>query len=84
MPKFIVLVEKDDTGKLWNYTFTEETWVRNWNLFGNAPQWVHISDSSGSSSQRVRPTEPTEEDHVTLGLLPPHEEARAHTRIKKK
>jgi len=85
MLKLVVLVEKDDTGKLWNYIFTEEEeWVRNQNSFGTTPQWVHKFSSSENSPQYVRPTEPTEKDHVTLGLLPPREEARTHTRIKEK
>jgi hypothetical protein len=84
MPKLVVVVEKDDTGKLWNYVSTEEELARNQNSFGANPLWVHKSDSSGDSSQVVRPTEPTEEEHVTLRVLPPREEARAHTRIKGK
>jgi len=84
VPKLVVLVYKDDTGKLWNYTFTEEEWTRNQNSLATTPQWVHKSDTSENSSQPARPTEPTEEDHVTLSLIPPPEEAHAHTRIKKK
>jgi hypothetical protein len=84
VPKLVVMVYKDDTGKLWNYIFTEEEWAHNQNSLGTTPQWVHKSGSLGNSSQPARPTELTEEDHVTLGLLPLHEEARAHTRTKKK
>lgn len=83
MPKLVVVVDKDDTGKLWNYVFTEEV-VRNVNSFGTAPLWVHKSDSSGNSPQCVRPTEPTDGGHITLRLLLPREEAGANTRIKEK
>jgi len=79
VPKLVVVVVKDDTGKLWNYIFTEEEWIRNQNSFGTTPLWVHESNSSGNSSQCVRPTEPTEEDHVKLRLLPPHEEKKQRT-----
>jgi hypothetical protein len=84
VPKLIIMVDKDNTGKLWNYIFTEEERAHNQNFFGTTPQWIHKSGSSGNISQPARPTEPTEEDHVTLGLIPPREEARTHTRIKKK
>jgi hypothetical protein len=84
VPKLIIMVDKDNTGKLWNYIFTEEEWAHNQNSFETTPQWIHKSGSSGNISQLARPTEPTEKDHVTVGLLPPHEEARAHTRTKKK
>ena len=84
MPKLVVLVEKDDTGKLWNYIFTEQDWVRNQNSFGTTSQWVHKSDSSENSPQCVRPTEPTEKDHVTIGLLLPRQEASAGAQIRYK
>jgi len=85
VPKLVVVVDKDDTGKLWNYVFTEEGLVRGHNSLEAPSHWVHKPYPSGDSSQGVSPTEPAEEDHITLGLLLPQEETtRVHTRIKKK
>ena len=83
MPRLVVLVDKDETGKLWSYLFTEEGWDRSRNLLETPSQWVHMYISSENRSELIRPSEPAEEDHVTLGLIP-REEAPAHTRIKKK
>jgi len=83
VPKLVVVVDKDDTGKVWNYIFTEDA-IRNQNSFGTASLWIHNSGSPENSLERVRPIEPIEESRVTLGILPQHEEARAHARIKKK
>ena len=84
VPKLVVVVDKDDTGKLWNYVFTEEELVRGQNSFGAASLWVHKPDLSGASSQDILPTEPAEEDHLTVGLLLAYDDAPVHKRIQKK
>jgi len=84
MPKLVVLVVKDDTGKLWNYVSSEKELVRNQDSFRTSSLWVHKPEPSGDSSQIVRPTEPAEEEHVTVGVLLPNEETPAHSRIKEK
>jgi hypothetical protein len=84
MPKIVVVVVKDDTGKLWNYVSTEEELVRNQESFGAGSLWIHKPEPPEDTSRVARPTELAAEDKVTVGVLPPHEEAPVHKRIKKK
>ena len=84
MPKLVVVVVEDDTGKPWNFIFTEEEWARNHNSFGSASQWIHKSDFPESVSEYSRPAEPTEKEHVTLRLLPPDEEPKIAPRTRSK
>jgi hypothetical protein len=83
MPKIVVVVDKDDTGKLWNYVSTEEELVRNQKSFGAGPLWIHKPEPPEDTSRVARPTELAAEDKVTVGMLQPHEEARARPRIEK-
>jgi len=84
LPKLVVVVVEDDTGKLWNYVFTEEEWARNHNSFRSAPQWIHKSDFPESIPEYTRPAEPIEKEHVTLRLLPPDEEPKIAPRTRSK
>lgn len=83
VPKLLVIVDKDDTGKLWNCIVTEEA-AGNQNSSRPGPLWIHKSGPLGTGPQPVQPREHAEEDHVTLGVLLPQEEARVHTRIMNK
>jgi hypothetical protein len=84
MPKLIVLVEKDDTGKLWNYIFTEDEWAHSHNSFRGAPQLIHKSDSPERTLEYTHPTEPAEKETLTLRLLTPDEEPKTTTRTQNK
>ena len=83
MPKLIVVVDKDDTGKLWNYVSTEEELVRNQESFRGGSLWIHKPEPPVDTSQNAGPAELAAEDKVTVGVLPPHEEARPRPRIQK-
>lgn len=83
MPKLVVVVVKDDTGKLWNYVSTEEELIRNQESFGAGSLWIHKPEPPVDTSQNAGPTEFAAEDKVTVGVLPPHKGARARPRIEK-
>jgi hypothetical protein len=84
MPKLVVLVVKDDTGKLWNYVSTEEELVRNQESFGAGSLWIHKPEPPVDTSQNAGPAELAAGDKVTVGVLLPHGKARARPRIKEK
>jgi hypothetical protein len=80
MPKLVVVVAKDDNGKLWDYVMTEGEENHCQNMFGTASGWVHKSHSSQDSPQCVPQTEPAEKDNVTFVVLPPAQEKRQRTK----
>jgi len=82
MPKIIVVVDRDDTGKLWNYVRTEDELIRNKESFGASSLWIHMPEPPVDTSRVARPTELVAEDKVTVGVLLPHKGARARPRIK--
>lgn len=84
MPKLIVLVEKDDTGKLWNYMIAEDEWPRCHDSFRTTPQWLHKPASSERILEHKHPAEPAEKETLTLHLLTPDEESKATTRTQNK
>jgi len=84
MPKLLVVVDKDDTGKLWNYVTTEEELVRNQQSYGAGSLWIHKRKPPVYSSQNAGPAEHAAEDRVIVGVLTPNEEAPPRPRIKKK
>jgi len=80
MPKLVVVVAKDDTGKLWDYILTGEEETRCRNMFGTASGWVHKSYSSQDSAPCVPQTEPAEKNNVSFVVLPPIQEKRQRTK----
>jgi len=84
MLKLVVMVEKDDTGKLWDYTFAEKDGVSVKNSFETTPLLIHKTGFSESDSQRVQAAAPAEKDFITMGVIPLQEEAQEYIKVKKK
>jgi len=83
MPKLVVMVEKDDTGKLWDYAFAEKDRVSVKNSFETTPLLIHKTGFSESDSQRVQAA-PAEKDFITMDVIPLQEEAQEYIKVKKK
>lgn len=83
MTKLVVLVEKDGTGKIWNYAFTKKDWINNLNSFDTTPLLIHKSGVLGNSPLRGQ-TAPAHGEHITIGVLPPPEEVRSYVKTRRK
>ena len=45
MPKIVVMVEKDETGRLWDYVFQEKESPTSPNTVAARPIWIHRVDN---------------------------------------
>jgi hypothetical protein len=83
MPKLLVLVEKDKTGKLWNYIFNrknEATVV----TYLAAPHWlIHKSESFGTVPQQIQ-ISPHKTECIKIGVIHPGKKYRLLTAYPEK
>lgn len=83
MPKLVVLVEKDDRGKIWEHLLTQEDWRNCQSAFETAPLFIHKPDYSDNGPRRAQKVS-TQEETVTVSALPQREKARNYVKIRKK
>ena len=76
-------MQKDGTGKIWDYAFTQKDWNNNLNSFDTTPLLIHKSGFLGNSPQRSQ-TAPAQEEHITIGVLPPPEEVHNYIKNRQK
>jgi len=72
MPRLVVLVQKDDNGRLWDFVFPQQDWASSCNCFGNASLLIHKADYPETVPQHAQAA-PAQEDSVTVGVLAPEE-----------
>jgi len=53
VPKLTVVVDKDETGKIWNYSLTQENMANIKNLFGKTSLLIHKPDILENSNQKL-------------------------------
>jgi len=83
MPKIVVIVEKDETGRLWNYVLPEEDLAGNLNAFSGRSLLIHQSDFRQDESVPVEDVR-DKSSLVELGAMPIFEEKYAHAESKRK
>jgi hypothetical protein len=71
LPKLVVVVEEDDAGKMWNYVFTEEEWLRSRAMFMQRGSFVHLAEPF----EKVQTAPLTlqaevKDESVMIGVLP--------------
>ncbi len=71
MPKIIVLVDKDDKGKLWNYVFTGEDKAMAASAQLNVRLFmIHKSEESAENIQQSIQKSPAEHENIIVGMFP--------------
>jgi hypothetical protein len=85
MPRMIVLVEKDSNGKLWDYQFAREDFDDAHRSIGNkCPFTIHnaCTEEDINKSPNAAPTTPSEEDFLTIGIIPQAEQINTFVKNK--
>jgi hypothetical protein len=54
MPKLTIIVEKDETGKIWDYNLPQENHVNIKNLFGTTSFSIHKSEPVDEIGQKLK------------------------------
>ncbi|MEM4733242.1 MAG: hypothetical protein QXD70_01795 [Candidatus Bathyarchaeia archaeon] len=81
MPKTIIMVEKDASGKLWNYFFNEIEFPKIRTL--TRPTKVHFTGNPPNNFPNQPIPTPEETDGVTIGMLPLEEIATTSQQPKR-
>ena len=75
MSRLTVVVDRDDTGKLWNYVFLQDELSRASKPLATSAIIVHRSEpSSEKTNTSEKPA--SMRDYITIGALPPREKMR--------
>ena len=83
MPKLIVLVEKDENGKLWDYPLTENQLNCVGGSVGPCPLMIHKPLCDEAVDESKVDSTPARDDLLTFGVIPQEEQiVQVKTRLK--
>ena len=83
MPKLIVMVKKDDTGKLWNYLLSSGEGSDKASSLPIALLLIHKTCFLEETTQPHR-KETIRENNITIGAIPIHDDIKLHVKSKEK